>query len=99
MTKSLELNDIDYTESIEKAKLYLRVYLRKMTAATEAAPYKSQKVHLAGTKFEVETSWDIDKKMTAHIRSINAQCIALHGKPVWDFDKEEKPSLTGGMVD
>ena len=99
MSKELKCEDIDYTESIEKAKLYLRVYLRKMTAAIEAAPYKSQKVYLAGNSFETESMWTLDKKMTAHIKSVNAQCIAIHGQQIWDFEKGEKTSLSGGMVD
>ena len=99
MSKELKCEDIDYTESIEKAKLYLRVYLRKMTAAIEAAPYKSQKVYFAGVQHKIETFYDIDRKMTAHLKHINTICVAIHKSIVWDFDKEEKPTFTGGLVE
>ena len=100
MSKELKCEDIDFTESLDKAKMYVRAYVKEQTSAMHKAPLKSQKVYYGGVQHNLETYWDIDKKTTEHLKHINKICVAIHRSIVWDFDKEEKqPTLSGGMVD
>ena len=99
MSKELKCKDIDFTESLDKAKMYVRAYVKEQTAAMHNAPLKSQKVYFAGVQHKIETFYDIDRKMTAHLKHINTICVAIHKSIVWDFNKEEKPTLTGGLVE
>ena len=100
MSKELKCKDIDFTESLDKAKMYVRAYVKEQTAAMHSAPLKSQKVYFAGVQHKIETFYDIDRKMTAHLKHINTICVAIHKSIVWDFDKEEEqPTLTGGLVE
>ena len=56
-------------------------------------------MNFAWVQHKIETFYDIDRKMTAHLKHINTICVAIHKSIVWDFDKEEKPTFTGGLVE